>query len=346
MATPLRRKPSTILTGLNGSFSIQYALVELLQSWGIYPDIVLGHSVGQYAAACVAGIMTWTDGLKLIAERGRLISELPQTGKMMAVFASRDKIEPLIADLDTVAIAATNGSHVVISGDSEVIDHLQTSLEKKNVRTRYLVTSHAFHSPLMDPILGSFQKFADSTTFEQPHLPIICNVSGSLLPVTATLDGQYWSRHIRQPVRFIEGVESAVEFGCEMMMELGPQSILTRMSAAAWPYPQSGLISCLQRDLNDVTSLQLALGNAYSQGITPDFNAIHHDFKAPPVDLPTYRFNVVVSGVRINHVLFMLNTIRLIPCWAAPFLWLVYKMKKGMKRSSIATVPPGSMIIT
>lgn len=271
-------------------FAVQMGLAKLLESWGLRPDMVLGHSVGQYAAACVAGMMNWQDGLRLISERGRLIGELPAGGKMLAVFAKADDAEAIVAQHKGVSMAAYNGAHLVLSGPSESINAVQTQLGQRGVRCKELTTSHAFHSDLMQPALEPFREVADSVTFQPPQLPLVCNVSGQVMPADATVDGAYWARHIREPVRYAESVEAVQEAGCELMLELGPQAILTRMAAANWTGAPEHLLSCLQKNEDDADSLMLAVAHLYSQGAAIDFDAMFSGSGAQRVDLPTYPF--------------------------------------------------------
>ena len=136
-------------------FAVQMGLAKVLESWGLQPDAVMGHSVGQYAAACVAGIMSWDDGLRLISERGRLIGELPPGGKMLAVFAPLDAVEQQLSKSSDVSLAALNGTHIVVSGPEAAIDEIEKQFTDQQVRTKLLTTSHAFHSSLMEPCVGS-----------------------------------------------------------------------------------------------------------------------------------------------------------------------------------------------
>ena len=267
-------------------FAVQMGLVRLLNSWGLSPDVVLGHSVGQYAAACVAGIMSWEDGLQLISERGRLIGELPSGGAMAAVFA------PDVSDAITngVAIAARNGSHTVISGPEESVDAVTQQFAERGVRIKRLTTSHAFHSSLMEPALAPFQQVADRVAFAPPQLPLICNVTGQPLSPSERLDGEYWRRHIREPVRYAESIAAVKELGCEVLLELGPQAILTRMAASVWGGSTNGLISCLSRDQPDRHAFLWAVAQMYAEGVTPDFAAMYEGQRRQRLILPTYPF--------------------------------------------------------
>ena len=271
-------------------FAVQMGLAKLLECWGLQPDVVLGHSVGQYAAACVAGMMSWDDGLLLISERGRLIGELPAGGSMLAVFAPIDIVKQAIESTHEISLAALNGTHIVISGPTAAVQQLEAKFAERKIRTKALTTSHAFHSSLMEPALAPFVTIADSVKFEQARLPLICNVSGKALAADVILDGQYWADHIREAVQFSAGVATASEIGCEVMLELGPQAVLTRMAAAEWSRPSGTLISCLQKDADDSASILKAVGQLYAQGVTTDFDAMYAGKSHRRVLLPTYPF--------------------------------------------------------
>ncbi len=271
-------------------FAVQMGLSKLLQSWGLEPDVVFGHSVGQFAAACVAGIMSWEHGLHLISERGRLIGDLPMGGRMLAVFAPLVKVKQTMEACSEVSLAALNGTHIVISGPADSIAQAEANCSEQGIRTRALTTSHAFHSSLMEPALEPFEEAANEITFQRPHLPLICNVTGKALAADVQLNGEYWANHIRQAVRFSECVDAAAELGCGVILELGPQSVLTRMAAANWNRPPGSLISCLQKGASDSQSILKAVGQLYVQGSTPDFDAMYESKKHRRVLLPTYPF--------------------------------------------------------
>lgn len=270
-------------------FAVQMGLVKLLNHYGLAPDFVMGHSVGQYAAACVAGIMTWEQGLQLISERGRLIGELPSGGTMLAIFAHVDQVRETIKEFPDVSLAALNGTHIVISGPGSSVQKAEEHFAAREIRCRKLNTSHAFHSELMEPALAPFQKVADQISFQAPQIPLICNMSGEILP-TEPVDGGYWARHIREEVHFSPSVQTLQESGCDILLELGPQSVLTRMAAADWKSSQAGLISCLSKDQSDRESLLTAIGKMYCQGVSPEFTAMYAGRDCQRVLLPTYPF--------------------------------------------------------
>src|SRR5262249_55573703 len=184
-------------------FALEYALAELWKSWGIEPQVVLGHSVGEYAAACVAGVFSLEDGLKLIAARSRLMQALPRDGEMLAILAPEAAVARVIEPYaQSVAIASVNGpENIVISGKAEDVRRVGETLEASGARIVKLTVSHAFHSPLMEPMLEEFGKVTSEVTLRPPRLDLISNVTGKL----ATEDmatPEYWCRHVRQPVRF------------------------------------------------------------------------------------------------------------------------------------------------
>ncbi|ETW23726.1 hypothetical protein MGAST_12655 [Mycobacterium gastri 'Wayne'] len=210
-------------------FAVAMGLARLWQSWGIEPDAVLGHSVGQYAAACVAGVLGIDDGARLIAERGRLFGQLPAGGRMLAVFADADRVEEYAAGFPGLSVAAYNGASTVLSGPADELQQVVTwcasvasapsSLEAA-VRCEWLDTSHAFHSALIDPALDEFERFADNFEYSSPRLVLVCNRTGEGLGRQARLDAQYWRRHARQPVRFADSVGTLAQIGCTVLMEL------------------------------------------------------------------------------------------------------------------------------
>ncbi|MGZ9236044.1 MAG: type I polyketide synthase, partial [Anaerolineales bacterium] len=179
-------------------FAIEYALSELWKSWGIHPSVVMGHSVGEYVAACIAGVFTLEDGLKLIAERARLMQQLPSGGSMAAVFATEDVVEKAIASYtDQLSIAAINGpSNIVISGAETALSTVLDVLAEQGIKSRRLTVSHAFHSPLMDPILNEFEKVAASINYSEPQIGLISNVTGALAGTNQVTTARYWREHV------------------------------------------------------------------------------------------------------------------------------------------------------
>jgi myxalamid-type polyketide synthase MxaB len=213
-------------------FAIEYALARLWQSWGLQPDYVIGHSVGEYVAAVIAGVMSLEDGLKLIAARGRLMGSLPHDGGMAVVFSDIRTVAAAIAPfMQEVAIAGVNGPKlVVISGKKERIDAITASLKEQGVRVSSLTVSHAFHSPLMDPILDEFEAVAREIEFHTPAIPLISNVTGMAIMPGEIIDAGYWRRHIRMAVQFMAGMQTLGRLDAEVFLEVGPHPTLIGMA--------------------------------------------------------------------------------------------------------------------
>ena len=272
-------------------FAIEMGLAQLWQSWGYEPDVVLGHSVGQYSAACVAGVFSLQDGARLLAERGRLFGDLPAGGRMAAIFAAPDRVERLTDEYPSLSVAAYNGANTVLSGPGEDLERAVAGLTADGVRCDFLDTSHAFHSALLDPALDAFETYADQFTFAAPQRILVCNRTGAALGRTAKLDGAYWRRHARQPVEFAKSVATLSDLGCAMLLEVGPQPVLTAAAMRAWPDPASAprAVASMRRNGSDHRHIAEAVANTYVAGHLPDFAALLAR-PARKLDLPTYPF--------------------------------------------------------
>ena len=218
-------------------FAVEMGLARLWQSRGFEPDVVLGHSVGQYSAACVAGVFSLEDGARLLAERGRLFGDLPTGGRMCAIFADADRVERLTDKFPSLSVAAYNGANTVLSGPAADLEQAVAELTDDGARCDWLDTSHAFHSALLDPALDAFESYANGFEFGAPQRILVCNRTGAALGRNAKLDGSYWRRHARQPVQFAKGVATLAELGCALLLEVGPQPVLTAAALRAWPDP-------------------------------------------------------------------------------------------------------------
>ncbi|MEL6938588.1 MAG: SDR family NAD(P)-dependent oxidoreductase [Cyanobacteria bacterium J06598_1] len=277
-------------------FSLAYGLTELWQSWGIVPHCVLGHSIGEYAAACTAGVMDWETGLRLIATRGELMQGLPAGGGMAAVMAAAEQVMPYLKD--GVAIAAENGpANTVLSGPQMVLNVILADLEAKGIKTTKLKVSHGFHSPLMDPILEAFNEVSRQVVYQSPQIKMISTVTGER--ITANNDwARYWVSHIQQPVRFWQGIESLVAESCDVLLEIGPKPVLSTMGQACLPNnSKQGSAPGLEQwlpslrptryeDNNDRLTMLSSLGQLYAQGASvawPQNNTNQ-------IELPTYPF--------------------------------------------------------
>jgi acyl transferase domain-containing protein len=257
-------------------FAVEMGLARLWQSWGFEPDVVLGHSVGQYAAACVAGVFSLEDGARLLAERGRLFGDLPAGGRMAAVFADPDRVERLTDEFPSLSVAAYNGANTVLSGPGTDVEQAVARLTADGVRCDWLETSHAFHSALLDPVLDEFEAYADRFEFGSPQRILICNRTGAALGRNAKLDGPYWRRHSRQPVQFAKGVATLAELGCTLLLEVGPQPVLTAAALRSWPDTAATprAIPSMRRNVADHRQIAEAVAGTYVAGHLPEFGVL------------------------------------------------------------------------
>src|SRR5262249_23607388 len=272
-------------------FALEYALAELWKSWGVTPHCVLGHSVGEYVAACVAGVFGLEEGLKLVAARGRLMQNLPPEGAMVAVRAEPGRVAAAIHSYaQDVAIAAVNGSDsVVISGKRLAVEAVVAVLHAEGVATQPLQVSHAFHSPLMEPMLGEFEQVASQVTYAAPRIGLVSNVTGKLATEEIGTP-HYWCRHIRQPVQFMAGMETLHAQGCGIFLEIGQQPILVGMGRHCLPDGKGMWLSSLRQGQADWYQLLHSLGALYVRGVSVDWAGFDRDYPRRRVVLPTYPF--------------------------------------------------------
>jgi malonyl CoA-acyl carrier protein transacylase/short-subunit dehydrogenase/acyl carrier protein len=272
-------------------FAVEMGLARLWQSWGVEPDVVLGHSVGQYAAASVAGVFSLEDGARLIAERGRLFGSLPDGGGMIAVFADATYAEEIAGEFPLVSVAAYNGPNTVLSGPQAELDEIFARCGNDGIRCNRMETSHAFHSELLEPVLDEFEACAARFAFAVPRVPLVCNRNGDVLTPETPLDALYWRRHSRQPVQFAESVRTVAALGCSVLMEIGPQPVLTGAAVQIWPEHRAAprAIVSLRKGTGDRRQIAEALTAAYVSGHRPTFTARHGQPRRR-LELPTYPF--------------------------------------------------------
>jgi len=271
-------------------FALEYALAELWRSWGIVPDAVMGHSIGEYVAACVAGVFSLEDGLKLVTERSRLMQSLPQNGEMAAVFANESRVATALAGYESrVAIAAVNGPEsIVISGVREAVQAVLEQLKSEGITVQPLKVSHAFHSPLMDPMLDAFEQSAATAQFAAPHIPLISNLTGQILQPGQIPDASYWCRHIREPVQFLQGMHTLADRGYDLFVELGPQPTLLNMGKRCLPKGTGTWLPSLKKDQDDWQLLLNSVGALYVKGVNVDWVGFDRDYARSRIPLPTY----------------------------------------------------------
>ncbi len=272
-------------------FVLEYAIAKLWSSWGVQPQIVIGHSVGEYAAACVAGIFSLKDGLKLIANRGRLMGALPEHGEMWALFTDEKTATQSISPFtDKVTIAAVNGPKIiVVSGDNNCLQKVIEDLAAKGVSATKLSVSHAFHSPLMQPMLDEFKQIAEEISFSTPAIPIVSNISGAMAGAEIAC-ADYWVKHVISPVQFASGMETLFSSGYEMLLEIGPKPVLTGMGRRLQNAKRSLWMHSLNEGVSDSDQMLLGLGSLYVNGVDIDWQNYYSHNQPNRVELPTYPF--------------------------------------------------------
>jgi acyl transferase domain-containing protein len=272
-------------------FAIQYALAEVWRSWGIEPDAVMGHSLGEYAAACVAGVFTLETGVQLIVERGRLTQTLPPIGMMAACSASAEQVAEAIDGYgERVAIAAINGpNHTVISGEKEAVYAVLERLEADFILTRPLKVSYASHSPLLEPILDEFEQAIAQHEFAAPRIPFMSTYRATMLKSGVCHDAPYWRRQLREPVRFLDAMQTLAAEGYDTFVEMGPKDTLIEMGKRCVPKGSALWLRSLHPESGNWQTLLECVATLYVHGVEVDWAAFEGTARQP-VDLPTYPF--------------------------------------------------------
>ncbi|MER6832314.1 type I polyketide synthase [Streptosporangium sp. NPDC000563] len=290
-----------------GLFAVQVGLFRLLGSWGVVPDFVVGHSVGEVSAAYVAGVWSLGDAVRVVAARGRLMQALPVGGAMVAIEASEREVLEALAGLDSadiaapansagsggVGVAAVNGpSSVVVSGDEDLVSSVVEGFVGRGRRVRRLVVSHAFHSARMEPMLADFRRVLERVVFAEPRVGVVSALSGRLVVGGELGEVDYWVRQVREPVRFADAVGVLDAAGVTTFVELGPDGVLSAMARQSLPEGEGAgpyvLVPVLRKDRSEEVTALLALGHAFVHGSSIDWEAVFPG--ARRVDLPTYAF--------------------------------------------------------
>ncbi|OBK66680.1 type I polyketide synthase [Mycobacterium sp. 1165178.9] len=269
-------------------FVLGIALAALWQSLGVVPDVVMGHSVGEIAAACVAGVLSLADAARMVAARGRLMAGLPAGGVMVAVGAGEAEVAGLLND--EVSIAAVNGPNaVVLSGGQTPVEALADRLAREGRRVHRLAVSHAFHSPLMQPMVADFSAAVAGIEVGAPRIGLVSNVTGRLAGAGYG-SPQYWAEHVGQPVRFFEGVRAAEAAGAELFVELGPGTSLTAAVDQSVSGERAISVPTMAKDRPETESLLGAVGQLFTRGLNLNWAGLFAGLDVRRVELPTYGF--------------------------------------------------------
>ncbi len=280
-----------ILFAQTAQFAVEYALAELWRSWGIVPSVVMGHSVGEYAAACAAGVFSLEDGLKLVSARGRLMQSVSLSGEMATVFGSAERVAEAIKPYaDRVSIAAVNGPEsVVISGEKVALQAVIDLLKEERIRARRLQVTTASHSPLMEPLLDAFMKTAREVTYHPPQIDLISGLTGQLAG-REIASPEYWRRHMREAVQFYPAMQTLYELGCRLFVEIGPAPNLLEMGQRCIPGDDCRWLPSLRPGHSDWTQMLKSLGGLYAGGVEVDWAGFDRDYPRRRLPLPTYPF--------------------------------------------------------
>jgi acyl transferase domain-containing protein/acyl carrier protein len=273
-------------------FALEYALAELWKTWGVEPAVVMGHSLGEYVAACVAGLFSLEDAVKLVATRARLMQSLPPIGAMAAVAADADGVRSIIgAHASAISIAAVNGpASVVISGEKASVSAAVESLTAAGIKVQRLAVSHAFHSALMDPILDAFEQVARSVEYRTPRVGIISNLTGRAIEPAEIGNAGYWRRHLREPVQFAAGIDALCEQGNRIFLEIGPAPTLVGMGRGFVSDPSVAWLPSLRKGHDDWATILDSLAALYVNGVAVDWSGFDCEYGRRKVALPTYPF--------------------------------------------------------
>ena len=273
-------------------FAIEYALAETWRAWGVVPSAVLGHSLGEYVAACVAGVWRLEDALILVAARGRLMQALPAGGAMASIFADETTVTTAVRAVGgALSVAAINApDNVVVSGEARSLDALLTRLAADGIQTRRLAVSHAFHSPLMDPVLDEFAETVARVKRQAPRVALVSNLTGRLASGRELADPVYWSRHLREPVLFAAGMQTLEAQGIDAFVEIGPSPALLGLGRRGLGEGAGAWVPSLKQGRGDWEQMLESLATLYGVGVDVDWAAFDRPYARRRVAVPTYPF--------------------------------------------------------
>jgi acyl transferase domain-containing protein len=284
-------------------FAIEYALADLVRQWGVEPSYVIGHSIGEIVAACIAGMLDLEDAARFVVTRGRLMGSLPEGGTMLAIAATYEQVQRWVQGKEAdVTIATVNGPHaVVISGRAEAVAEVGAMAQTAGRQIKELEVSHAFHSPLMDPILEELTQAASAMRISPPRIPILSNTSGDFFG--DAVKPEYWSGQVRNAVLFHQGMQKIIDAGCSLVVEIGPHPALTPVVVTAFDSPSLQTMPTLRKDKKDASNLLTALAALYVNGAPLKFERLFSNPDYQRVSLPLYPFHMEKYSLNLEGVL-------------------------------------------
>lgn len=273
-------------------FALQYALAKLWQALGIQPQVMIGHSVGEYAAACVAGVLSVDDAAYLISERGKLMQTLPPGGAMLAVQASAEVFETWLTNYrNQISVAAYNSaSNIVLAGSVDLIADIEKYCKQQRIKAKRLAVSHAFHSPLMQPILNQFHTEAEKINYSSPKIPIISSMIGALVTQETKMDAEYWTNHIAEPVKFFQSCQNLQQFGLTHAIEIGPKPILANLAQIIHTDAKTKWLPSILANGKDIETLYNTVTELYLDGAKLNWTVLYEQTTPSITRLPGYTF--------------------------------------------------------
>ncbi|MEM7594059.1 MAG: SDR family NAD(P)-dependent oxidoreductase, partial [Cyanobacteria bacterium P01_A01_bin.83] len=274
-------------------FAVEYALAKMWLDWGVKPQVLIGHSVGEYVAATLAGVFSLADALKLVATRGKMMQNLPQDGDMYAIFSDEKTVASVIEPYSELAIAAINNQQsIVISGATTAVEEVISKFDIQGIKSKQLQVSHAFHSPLMKPILAEFKRVAESISYHPPQVKLISNVTGDIA-TDAIATADYWVNHVLAPVRFADGMTSLAQEKCHILLEVGSKPILLGMARSIFTSKETtnmAWLPSLRPRKGDWQQLLESLSYLYIRGVKINWHQVMLGKEGQKIALPTYAF--------------------------------------------------------
>jgi glutamate-1-semialdehyde aminotransferase/acyl carrier protein len=274
-------------------FAYQYALAQLWLSFGVRPSCVIGHSLGEYTAACLAGAMSLRDTLTLLVARGRLMQSIREDGRMAALYASeQDVLEMLVPYGQRLSIAAINAPQaVVVAGRASDIEDIVQQCGKRRVAAKALPGSQAYHCADVDPVLDEFERVADAVAYANPQIHFVSNITGKPVTSARQLSGRYWREHMRGTVQFAKGIQNAVQAGASVLLEIGADSVLSSVAGRCVPSGELHCVSSARAARPERQMVSEALASLHAAGVSVDWTAVHAGTALERVELPTYSFD-------------------------------------------------------